>query len=102
MLGAGDTEVQKVQKAGFLPRLSSGEGDSHPSDCQVRVSTLSCRPRELSKAAQGRRCLSVFFMEDWEFSVTSREWEYGAHVEEEKISRQKDWQLLVAAQEDHT
>lgn len=43
----------------------------------------------------------MFFMEDWEFSVTSREWEYGAH-EEEKISRQKDWQLLVAAQEDHT
>lgn len=77
LLGAGDTEVQK---AGFLPRLSSGEGDSHPSDCQVRVSALSCRPRELSKAAQGRRCLSVFFMEDWEFSMTSREGGNMGHV----------------------
>lgn len=67
---------------GSWPYVSPAEGGSHPSECRVRVSTLSCGSGELGKDMQGRRHSGMFLMEDWEFPVTSRESEnMGAQVE---------------------
>lgn len=57
------------------------------------MSTLSCGSGELSKEAQGRRHLGMFFTEGWASPVTSRESENVGHRWRRHF-RLKDGQFL--------